>query len=163
MSKTYRKIQKLYEAGEVIFEENSVCDGMYIINSGQVLVYKTMITSNGPKEIELVRIGAKGMFGEMAVIDEQTRSASVKAIEKTVVTILTQEMFNDQLAQLPSWVLTMVKLLVTRIRVTNEKLRHATANSDSNSRDTGLFTVGVGNENDKIIDETNQLFRDLEI
>ncbi len=145
MPKSYRKLQKNYRSGEIIFTENSICDGMYIINSGQVMVYKTVPTKAGPKEIELTRIGEKGMFGEMAVIDELKRSASVKAVEDTVVTIITKEMFDDQLGQLPAWVVTMIKLLVTRIRTTNEKLRKA-VDSNAESMDVGgLFMVGDRN------------------
>ncbi|MFC1586031.1 Crp/Fnr family transcriptional regulator [Fibrobacterota bacterium] len=123
MAKNYRKIERTYNTDEVIFSENSESDGMYIINSGQVSVFKTLQEGGESKEMELARIGPMGMFGEMAVIDEHMRSASVKALEPTKVTVITKEMFDDQLAKLPSWVVTMIKLLVGRIRLTNDKLR----------------------------------------
>ncbi len=176
MAKNYRKIEKAYSTGEVIFTENSDCDGMYIIQSGQVVVYKTVQGKHGLQELELARIGAKGMFGEMAVIDEQRRSASVKAVEPTRVTIITRQMFNDQLQQLPTWVLTMIKLLVSRIRFTNEKLRRAMGEKPTGIGDTGgLFVVGESRKAapaakpaadgglSQIFDETDQLLRDLDL
>jgi len=142
MSKKFRKIQREYAAGEVIFSEDSSCDGIYIINSGEVLVYKTIES----EEVALATIGSQGMFGEMAFIDEQTRSASVRALQDTKVTIITKEMFNDQFAQLPDWVMVMIKLLVGRLRLTNDKLRKVIDENKLNKlddRDTGgLFIAG---------------------
>ncbi|MBF0431891.1 MAG: cyclic nucleotide-binding domain-containing protein [Fibrobacteria bacterium] len=123
MPKTYRKVEKTYRPGEIIFKENSDCDGMYIINAGKVSVYKTLSTGDGVEEIELVQLGPKGMFGEMSLIDENKRSAAAKALETTKVTIITREMFHDQLSRLPVWVLTLIKLLVNRLRATNAKLQ----------------------------------------
>jgi len=174
MPKSYRKIQKNYEPGEVIFSENSICDGMYIINSGSVMVYKTIKSEDREKDIELTRIGERGMFGEMAVIDEQKRSASVKAVEATEVTIISKQMFDDQLSQLPPWVVTMIKLLVARIRQTNDKLRKIVDENqagvdtgglivvdgkrDSSSEDGSALNSNAKNQ----FDETDQLLKDLD-
>ena len=130
---------------------------MYIVNEGQVLVYKTLRDPDGVKEIELSRIGPKGMFGEMAVIDEQNRSASVKAIESTKVTIITKQMFQDQLNNLPPWVINMIKLLVGRIRLTNEKLRESVdENRRRDAGDTeGLFVLS-GKQREQEEQEVNK-------
>jgi CRP/FNR family cyclic AMP-dependent transcriptional regulator len=117
--KTYRKIEREYRAGEIIFSENDRCDGLYIINSGRIRVFRNI---NG-EEIELIQLGEKEMFGEMALIDENKRSASAAAMAPSKVTLVTREMFNDQLERLPAWVVTLIKLLVTRIRATNDKVR----------------------------------------
>ena len=123
MGKVYKKIEKAFAANEVIFTENSECDGMYIIDKGRVRVYKTLDTPSGPRELELVQLGPRSMFGEMALIDDKKRSASIQAIEETRCTIITKNMFEDQLHDLPGWVVNLIRVLVARLRETNDKLR----------------------------------------
>jgi CRP/FNR family transcriptional regulator, cyclic AMP receptor protein len=119
----YTRKVKRFTRGEVIFSENSDCDGMYIIDKGRVRVYKTIETPKGESELELCQLGTKAMFGEMAMIDESKRSASVQAIEPTECTIITKQIFEDQLSRIPSWMVNMIRILVQRLRDTNEKLR----------------------------------------
>ena len=119
----YKRIVKKYRPGEIIFSEDSDCDGMYIIDSGRVRVYKTMESNGEPKEIELCILTSKSMFGEMAMIDDSPRSASVQAIESTTCTLITKKIFEDQLAHIPNWMVTLIRILVQRLRETNDKLR----------------------------------------
>jgi CRP-like cAMP-binding protein len=119
----YSRIIKKFKRGEMIFSENSECDGMYIIDSGRARVFKTTGEGSSLKEIELCTLGPKAMFGEMAMIDENKRSASVQAIEPTVCTVISKKLFEDQLTRIPVWMVNMIKILVLRLRETNEKLR----------------------------------------
>jgi CRP-like cAMP-binding protein len=119
----YSRIVKKYKTGEIIFSENSECDGMYIIDSGRVRVFKSTGTGSAQRDLELCTLGPKAMFGEMAMIDENKRSASVQAIEPTVCTVITKKIFEDQLTRIPLWMVNMIKILVMRLRETNDKLR----------------------------------------
>lgn len=122
--KYYTRQIKKYVAGDIIFSEDSICDGMYIIDSGRVRVFKTIQTgANKSKEVELCVLGPKAMFGEMAMIDESKRSATVQAVEPTACTIISKAIFEDQLNRIPKWMVNMIKILVSRLRETNEKLR----------------------------------------
>jgi CRP-like cAMP-binding protein len=119
----YARKVKRFNRGDVIFSENSECDGMYIVDKGRVRVYKTVVTNTGTQELELVQLGPKSMFGEMAMIDESKRSASVQALEPTECTVITKQIFEDQLSHIPTWMVNMIRILVQRLRDTNEKLR----------------------------------------
>lgn len=121
--KYYTRQVKKYRQGDVIFSENSDCDGMYIIDSGRVRVFKTVKSGASLEEVELCTLGQKAMFGEMAMIDENRRSASVQALEPTACTVITKKIFEDQLSNIPPWMVNMIKILVTRLRETNDKLR----------------------------------------
>ena len=121
--KYYTRQVKKYRQGDMIFSENSNCDGMYIIDSGRVRVFKTVQSGKNIKEVELCTLGPKAMFGEMAMIDENKRSASVQAVEPTACTVITKKIFEDQLSRIPPWMVNMIKILVSRLRETNEKLR----------------------------------------
>lgn len=122
--KYYTRHVKKYLKGDMIFSENNECDGMYIIDKGRVRVYKTVFSNGKAKEVELCELGSKAMFGEMAMIDENRRSASVQALEPTTCTVITKKIFEDQLSKIPPWMVNMIKILVARLRDTNEKLRN---------------------------------------
>jgi CRP-like cAMP-binding protein len=124
-SKLFKKVTRTYAAGEVIFVQGSDCDGIYSVQSGWVSVFKTKPTPQGPVDIELVKLGPGSMFGEMGMLDQSKRDASVKAIEFTEVIVITQDMFESQMAALPPWILNFIKILISRLRSTNDKLADA--------------------------------------
>ena len=175
----YSRIIKKYRRGEVIFTENSECDGMYIIDSGLVRVYKSMVASGGVKEIELCRLNAKAMFGEMAMIDDSRRSASVQAVEPTTCTIITRKIFEDQLSHIPSWMVNMIRILVQRLRETNDTLRKTIQQYDASAAqgddmggiivheekiqsDTGLHAIQhTASANLKTILKSEEIIEDL--
>ncbi len=148
MTRYYKKIVKTYEPGENIISEDGEDKDMFIIEEGRVKVYKLVETKSGITEMELVQLGPKSLFGEMALIDNQKRSASVKAIERTTCLVITKSMYDDQIKQLPSWVLNLIKVLVVRLRETNEKLRKkANVYGDDTG---GLFFVDDDKKGDMV-------------
>lgn len=124
-SKLFKKVIRAYAAGEIIFTEGSEVDGIYSVQSGKVSVYKTKATAQGPVDIELVQLGPGSMFGEMGMLDQARRDASVKAVDFTEVLIITKDMFENQLTLLPAWIVNFIKILVSRLRITNDKLTAA--------------------------------------
>ncbi len=79
-----------YSENEDIFQEGGDGNEFYIILSGSVWVRKK--DSLG-KEHQLTVISCGECFGEMALIDEMPRSASVRALEKTRAAVLTRSAF----------------------------------------------------------------------
>ena len=139
--KYYTRHVKKYLPGDLIFAENSACDGMYIIDSGKVRIFKTIYIDGRAKEIELCQLGAKAMFGEMAMIDEDKRSATVQAIEATACTVITKSIFDDQLSKIPPWMVNMIKILVSRLRDTNEKMRSIIEENDVMNREESVEAI----------------------
>jgi CRP-like cAMP-binding protein len=138
----YSKIIRKYKTGDMIFAENSECDGMYIIDSGRVRVYKTVGIGAQAREVDLCVLGPNAMFGEMAMIDEHRRSASVQAIELTTCTVITKKIFEDQLQRIPPWMVNMIRILVSRLRETNNKLREIIEQYTTAPQDSGtMLTV----------------------
>jgi CRP-like cAMP-binding protein len=122
-SKLYKKVIRAYNAGEIIFEQGDECDGVYSVQSGQVSVFKTKPGPNGPAEAEITRLGPGSMFGEMGMLDPGAkRDASVKAKEYTEVLVITRDMFDSQMKALPPWVLNFIKIIISRLRVTNDRM-----------------------------------------
>lgn len=121
-NKVFKKVERCFNAGEVIFQQGDAPDGIYSVKLGRVSVYKTSPSPSGPVDTELVTLGPGGMFGEMGMLDQTPRDASVKALEYTECLVITRAMFETQMAALPPWVVNFIKILIARLRTTNEKL-----------------------------------------
>ncbi len=87
--------EQTFTAGCPIVCEGDAGDAMYIIKYGTVHLYK-----QGTKEEEEVAYMGSGQhFGEMALIDNQPRSATVEATEHTELICLSRDAFENLLAQ----------------------------------------------------------------
>ncbi len=81
-----------YEAGEVIVQENDFGETAYVIAQGQVEVSKELDGQN----VHLAYLGAGETFGEMSMIDEKPRSATVTAVTETLVSeVQRDDFFNS--------------------------------------------------------------------
>jgi CRP-like cAMP-binding protein len=69
-------IERVFSSNDLIIEQDTTGDVMYLITSGEVLITKVVLDT----EIELARQKKGCFFGEMALFDNQLRSANVKAI-----------------------------------------------------------------------------------
>ncbi len=117
----YARKTRSFKAGDIVFSKASDCDGLYIIDQGKVRVFKTLRVAGEEQQVELCQLGARAMFGEMAMFDEGPRSASVQAIEPTECTVIMRQIFDDQLAQIPSWMANLIRINTRRLRETNQR------------------------------------------
>ncbi len=145
MTKLYQKMNRNYKSVDVIFREGDARNGIYLIESGSVRIVKVL--KNG-QEVELNRVGPKGLFGEMALFDQSNRSATAIAIEDTRVTLITKEMFESQIKSLSPSMLSIIRLLVNRIRVMNDRLVEVIG--DATSMEAGDSSSYSGSKNDEI-------------
>lgn len=83
---------------ETIFEEGDIGNFMCIVHSGSVAVIKA--NQNG-QQVQLATLGQGRTFGEMAVLDGETRSATCKAAEDTVLLTLSKEALDQMLEEHP--------------------------------------------------------------
>lgn len=111
-------IEKNFNADEMIIQQDTFGKAMYIISSGEVLISKVVSGC----EIELARRGAGEYIGEMALFDNQLRSANVVAVTDVkayeIDTILFFELFNS-IEQIK---INIIKIINSTIRDTGEKL-----------------------------------------
>jgi CRP-like cAMP-binding protein len=105
-------VRRQYEAGEVILRENEPGETAYIIESGQVEVTKKQ---NGTS-VHLAYIGPGKSFGEMSMIDDKPRSATVTAIETIVVREIHRDLFFESLRTHPDFAISLLKVLFERLR-----------------------------------------------
>jgi CRP/FNR family transcriptional regulator, cyclic AMP receptor protein len=111
-----------YSKGSLLVRENEPGESLFIVLRGNVAV--TRATSDG-KESILSILKEGDFFGEMAVLDESPRSATIKALKETETAILSREDFLDLLRSNPHMSLLLVVALSARLRATNEAIQAA--------------------------------------
>ena len=111
-----------YKPGDIIVEEGELGVAFYVVAEGRVEVVKGAGT---PQEHVIATIGANSFFGEMALFDNQVRSASVRAAEDTQCFVLTKWDFNAELTASGCRIATaMLTILARRIRDLTDAATH---------------------------------------
>lgn len=109
-------VEQQYKPGDIIFKEGDVGDAMYLIRSGQVIVFK----GDPGSPIVLGYRGAGEIIGEMALLDDRPRSATVVATEPLCLLKISQEDFQTWLGDNPSLRVNLMKVLSARLREADE-------------------------------------------
>jgi CRP-like cAMP-binding protein len=106
-------IEEEVEQDTVIFEENEPGDCMYIILSGQIQIHKGKST--------LAILKEKEVFGELSLLDAETRSATATAKTDCILFKIDQEPFYELIDTRPEVARGFIKILSNRLRQINEK------------------------------------------
>lgn len=107
-----------YEAGEIIIRENDLGETAYVITQGQVEVTKAL---QGQK-VHLAYLEAGETFGEMSMIDEKPRSATVTAVTETLVSEIRRDDFFESFQTDPKVALQLLKVLFERLREADARI-----------------------------------------
>ena len=130
-----REIERLvhhrrYRDGEVIFWEDEPGVGMYIVQDGEVGIFKDF-AKTGQKELALLAPG--DFFGEMALLEDDTRSATAVARgDVHLFGLIHPELFNlfDRKPHLGVQLLSsLANIMARRLRKTNQDLQLLTRNT----------------------------------
>lgn len=108
-----RAVVRRFQAGELVFAEGDACEGLYVIESGTVRIFKT---SAGGREqiIGLERTG--NSLAEVPVFDGAPHPASASAVAPTAVLLIRKEDFRSLCLQHPEVTLEVLKALGHRQR-----------------------------------------------
>jgi CRP-like cAMP-binding protein len=132
--------RRFYPEGKLIVEEGDEAFVAYIIQSGVVSVF----SEKDGKKIEFTKLEAGEIFGESALIQDITRTASVEAMTDCNLITITRDSFQDKINNSDPTIRAVIKMLSNRVNHSNTEL---------------LKTKGVNVDN--FIQLLNQLFRDL--
>ena len=105
-----------FKKGATIIHEGTTGSNAYLILSGSVEVYKKV----GDEKLVLSRLVKGNIFGEMSLVDDKPRSATIVALEDTEVRILSRERFETMLEQNPRAVIPLLKQVFQRVRYLNQ-------------------------------------------
>ncbi len=114
-------VAKTFPARAAILREKEKSDSLYIILYGKVKVY---VSEKDGSEVTLNIQGRGDFFGEMALLDDVTRSASVMTMEPTRLSIMTKAAFRECLAAHPDVAYALIRMLTQRVRVLSENVRN---------------------------------------
>ncbi len=103
-----------FAAGDKIFVTDDDASVMYVVRSGRVNIMASGVV--------LETVGPGGLFGEMALIDGESRSATAVAVEDTEVAPVDRAAFLFMIRQSPDFALEVMSVLAARIRRMNEGL-----------------------------------------
>lgn len=110
-----------FSKGSIIVKEGELDPMAYIILTGRVEVYK----QEKGHRFTLARLGRGQIFGEMGLILERPRTASVVALEDTVVRCVDIKAFNHLLRRKPQAIFPLLRVLFERLRTMNTKYLQA--------------------------------------
>ena len=106
-------------AGEVVFRESQSPDGLHVVLEGRLRIYKR---AEDDTEVDLSTAGPGDTYGEMALLDDGVRSASVVALEPTELLVLGREPFLRLLSESSPVLASIMSQLTRAVRDTSVRL-----------------------------------------
>lgn len=105
-----------YPANYTLFSQGEKGDRAYIIDKGRVIIF----LSKDGEEFPLSILGEGEIFGEMAIIDSQVRSASAKTLEESSLIIVTKDQLLERVQASDTVVRLLLRVLLKRLRAQND-------------------------------------------
>lgn len=112
-------IPRSFQGGEAVFHEGDESDTCYVVRSGHV---RAVREHTDGRTLTLATLGPGDIFGDLAIFDQERRSATVEALDDIeVVAILAADM-RRMLGRHPDIAVKLLAALSRRLRETNERL-----------------------------------------
>jgi CRP/FNR family transcriptional regulator len=106
--------QRTYSPGTVIVKQGDTGSGLYIITKGRVHI--TQVSDPDRPEKDLGTVGAGEVLGEMALLDELPRSATMTAVDEVTALLLPVWEFRADLRSHPDIAIKLLAVLSRRLR-----------------------------------------------
>lgn len=100
------------KAGQVLFREGDLGDRAYVVREGKLEVSRRV----GSAEVVIAIEGPGTILGEMALIDDQPRSATIRAMEPSRLTVVPKEAFQFHLTRTDPVIRMLLERFTTIIR-----------------------------------------------
>ncbi|HKY76482.1 MAG TPA: cyclic nucleotide-binding domain-containing protein [Acidimicrobiia bacterium] len=116
--------RRAYPAGAVIVRQGDTSMSFYVVLSGRVRVVRHSAGHDGAggDGVDILDEGPGSFFGEMGVIDDLPRAATVMALEPTECGLLAKWDFQRELSADPGIALSLISVLNARIRTLEDRL-----------------------------------------
>ena len=111
--------ERRFEAGAVVFHEGDASNTCYVIQSGRARAVRAHADG---RSITLAHFGPGDIFGELAMLDDDRRSATVETLEKTDAIAIPGSDMRVMLREHPDIAVKLISALSSRLRETNERL-----------------------------------------
>ena len=107
-----------YTASEVVFRQGDASDCALVVLAGSARV--DLATRTGP--LELAHVGPNALVGEMGVLRDAPRSASLTATSELTVLSISRDIFMATLREAPALALAVMRDLADRLERSNARL-----------------------------------------
>jgi CRP/FNR family transcriptional regulator/CRP/FNR family cyclic AMP-dependent transcriptional regulator len=111
--------RRRYPKDTVVFFENEEGDSLFMILEGRI---KVTILGDDGREIILTMLGEGDLFGEMALLDNEPRSATAIAVEESELLLLQRNDFQSVIHEHPGISAALIKVLSNRLRRANHQI-----------------------------------------
>jgi CRP/FNR family cyclic AMP-dependent transcriptional regulator len=108
-----------FEAGHVLFREGDMGDAAYIIMEGEADV----LVGSPAGPVSVAVLGHNAFVGEIAILCDVPRTATVKARQRLVCLRISKELFLRLINEFPQMAVAVVRELALRLEASNQKLR----------------------------------------
>jgi|TARA_Y100000310_G_scaffold4743_2_gene5656 CRP-like cAMP-binding protein len=136
-----RMTKRSYQKNNMILMEDEFGDTFFIIASGSIKI--TRVSEDG-REVILAMLGEGEFFGEMSLLDGETRSANAIAIEESNVLILKRHDFLLFLERFPRIAISLLTEMAGRIRKSDQQIESLSL-SDAEHR-IGITLIRMAEE-----------------
>lgn len=113
----HRSKTKHLDPGEILFLEGDEGEEMFIVKRGQIQI----LHREGAKMVQLATLGPGSVIGELSLLDSQPRSATARAVNHSELVIIDQAHLNKTYSKIPSWLSSLIRIMVGRLRETNQR------------------------------------------
>lgn len=132
--------QQSFSKNTVILIEEDFGGTLFFIVKGKVKVSRS---SNDGREVILNLLGEHDFFGEMSILDGDSRSATVSAVEDSVLFILKRDDFLSFLTKYPGIAIALITELTARLREANLQIKSLSLNDAEGKIATVLIQLAM--------------------
>ena len=112
-------IKRAYPKNTILISKGDKSDQLFVVLKGKL---KVAITDASGKEIIMSFLGAGDYFGEMAMIDGESRSATIMTTQASEVLTISRDDFHRTLLSSPDLMFELLKVLARKVRIATDKL-----------------------------------------
>jgi signal transduction histidine kinase len=110
--------ERRFGMGETIFKQGEPGDGIYLVKDGEVHI--CVAPSSGEPRV-VAKLGPGELFGEMAVLDSDPRSATARAGDTTTLYFISRQELLDTMQRAPQMTMGLVREISRRLREFNRQ------------------------------------------
>jgi CRP-like cAMP-binding protein len=110
-----------FDAGKTVFRQGDPGDAAYLIIEGDADII--VDTASGP--VTIATLGAHDIVGEMAILSDVPRTATVRAKTRIIALRIAKDPFMRMVREFPSMAVSIMRELAHRLELTNNQLRGA--------------------------------------
>jgi CRP/FNR family cyclic AMP-dependent transcriptional regulator len=110
-----------FESGQILFNEGDMGDAAYLVIEGEA----DILVDTPQGQLQVAVIGKNAFVGEIAILCDVPRTATVRAKGRLVTLRINKELFLRLVGEFPSMAIGIMRELASRLEVNNKNLRKA--------------------------------------